>query len=218
MPSAAEPPTVRKIDVFDHPGTSSLLASIDALQVGAIALLVLALGAIGAACAVAYRGPGGWRAVFGLGAARGSTRHGLDADELRSVMAQADQMAEEIAGELDAKAARLESLIHEADIRLARLAGPGAESADGDERVRRERGGEGASVRGGARAPVTGRDGGGVGSGGGGQNEQATVTIHEDPITLEIYRLADTGLSPLEIARKLGQHTGKVELIIALRQ
>jgi hypothetical protein len=39
-----------------------------------------------------------------------------------------------------------------------------------------------------------------------------------DPVTAEIYRLNDQGLSPMDIARKLGQHLGKVELILALRQ
>lgn len=33
----------------------------------------------------------------------------------------------------------------------------------------------------------------------------------------QIFRLADAGLTPGEIAQRLGQHTGKVELIIALR-
>ena len=39
-----------------------------------------------------------------------------------------------------------------------------------------------------------------------------------DPLTNEIYRLADDGLGVVEIAKQLGQHTGKVELILALRQ
>ncbi|MEM1072275.1 MAG: hypothetical protein AAGB48_11195 [Planctomycetota bacterium] len=34
----------------------------------------------------------------------------------------------------------------------------------------------------------------------------------------EIYALADQGLSPSEIAQRLNQHTGKVELILALRR
>lgn len=42
---------------------------------------------------------------------------------------------------------------------------------------------------------------------------------HEaDPIAREIYRLSDAGLPPVEIASRLGQHTGKVELILALRR
>lgn len=38
-----------------------------------------------------------------------------------------------------------------------------------------------------------------------------------DPLTAEIYRLADQGLSHIEVARRLNQHVGKVELILALR-
>ena len=38
-----------------------------------------------------------------------------------------------------------------------------------------------------------------------------------DPLTGEIYRLADQGMPAVEIARRLNQHVGKVELILALR-
>jgi hypothetical protein len=39
-----------------------------------------------------------------------------------------------------------------------------------------------------------------------------------DPVNQQVYDLADEGLPPVEIARKLHQHTGKVELILALRR
>lgn len=39
-----------------------------------------------------------------------------------------------------------------------------------------------------------------------------------DPVVRQIYQLADEGMGSLEIARKLNQHRGKVELILALRQ
>jgi len=38
-----------------------------------------------------------------------------------------------------------------------------------------------------------------------------------DPITRQIYDLADAGKSVLDIARETGQATGKIELILALR-
>ncbi len=38
-----------------------------------------------------------------------------------------------------------------------------------------------------------------------------------DSLRRAIYALADTGRSPLEIARELDEHVGKVELILALR-
>ncbi len=40
----------------------------------------------------------------------------------------------------------------------------------------------------------------------------------EDPMKRRIYELADQGLRPLEIAQQLDQHTGKVELVLALRR
>jgi hypothetical protein len=38
-----------------------------------------------------------------------------------------------------------------------------------------------------------------------------------DPLTRSVYQLADHGCSPVEIARELNEQTGKVELILALR-
>jgi hypothetical protein len=39
-----------------------------------------------------------------------------------------------------------------------------------------------------------------------------------DPLNRRVYELADEGMPPVEIARALQQQTGKVELILALRQ
>jgi len=38
-----------------------------------------------------------------------------------------------------------------------------------------------------------------------------------DPVTSKVYSLADAGRSPVEIASELGEHVGKVELMLALR-
>ncbi|MEE9211302.1 MAG: hypothetical protein V3U29_01485 [Phycisphaeraceae bacterium] len=40
----------------------------------------------------------------------------------------------------------------------------------------------------------------------------------DDPLARSVYSLADQGLDPLAIARKIGEHVGKVELILALRK
>lgn len=40
----------------------------------------------------------------------------------------------------------------------------------------------------------------------------------EDPRVREVYALADQGLGAFEIATKLGEHVGKVELMLALRR
>ena len=39
-----------------------------------------------------------------------------------------------------------------------------------------------------------------------------------DPVSSEVYELADQGLTALEIAGELDEPTGKIELILALRQ
>ncbi|MHC5001682.1 MAG: hypothetical protein ACYTJ0_01025, partial [Planctomycetota bacterium] len=39
-----------------------------------------------------------------------------------------------------------------------------------------------------------------------------------DPLTCSVYRLADAGRQPVEIARELDEQVGKVELILALRE
>lgn len=48
--------------------------------------------------------------------------------------------------------------------------------------------------------------------------QSAAAAAGDDPMLRKVYALADEGLPPVEIARRLGQHTGKVELILALRQ
>jgi hypothetical protein len=40
----------------------------------------------------------------------------------------------------------------------------------------------------------------------------------QDPLNQQVYELSDQGLPAVEIARQLKQHTGKVELILALRR
>ena len=42
--------------------------------------------------------------------------------------------------------------------------------------------------------------------------------VDSDPLNQQVYDLADEGHPPVEIARRLQQHTGKVELILALRR
>jgi hypothetical protein len=161
---------------------------IDPLQVGAILLLLLAAAALAAAIMAASRAPGGWRSLLGGNA--GPARGKVGAEELRTLLDHADELAEGLANDLDARAARLENLIRQADDRLARL----------------ERAGRGTRVGGNPVASMAA-----------GLIEPNTSAMGDDPMTREIYRLSDDGLPPIEIAQKLSQHTGKVELILALR-
>ena len=45
----------------------------------------------------------------------------------------------------------------------------------------------------------------------------APASVGADPVSRDVYELADEGLGPVEIARRLDQHVGAVELILALR-
>lgn len=110
-----------------------------------------------------------------------------DAAQLTELAADVEELTARLAAQLDAKAAKLEALLAEADDAIARLAPPSPPRA-----ARRAGAGEG----------VDRADEGGEGG---------------DPITRDVYRLADEGCSPVQIAQRLEQHTGKVELILALR-
>lgn len=118
--------------------------------------------------------------------------------ELAELGSDLEELAERLAATLDAKAARLEKLIAEADKRLVALdradSAPvevvGAPPATPGTRVERR------------PAPskfVAARD------------------MDPDPVSREIFRLADDGRSPAEIAQKLDEQIGKVQLILALR-
>jgi len=97
---------------------------------------------------------------------------------VESVMADAVELRQRLAAQLDSKAAMLERLIAEADDRLARLR----------------------SQPGGAPTP------------------ESPSRPQSDPLRHEIYRLADEGLDPLEIAQRVDQPRGHVELTLALRR
>lgn len=104
-----------------------------------------------------------------------------------------DELCKRVADELDQRAERLEKLIAEADTKLARLerltAGTVAAIPD-------------------PLAVLTEP-----------KRLATPAPIHDgDPLAGEVYRLSDSGLPPIQIAQKLGQHTGKVELILALRR
>lgn len=117
-----------------------------------------------------------------------------DSAQLTDLAADVEELTSRLAAQLDAKAAKLESLLAEADDAIARLERAAAPRATG---------------RAGA-AEGSGR----AGASGGGPTADDDLA---DPITRDVYRLADEGCSPVQIAQRLEQHTGKVELILALR-
>jgi hypothetical protein len=133
--------------------------------------------------------------------ARAGEKNNIDAFK-----ADVHDFTRRMAALLDNKAERLEQLIADADERLDRL--------------------ERAEARGGARPAH--------------HDEPAPAPHHEptappppararrsppdldrpvsvDPLHDRVYRLADSGLDPIAIARETGQPTGQIELILALR-
>lgn len=109
---------------------------------------------------------------------------------IESLVVEAEELVRRLAAHLDSKSARLETLIRQADERIARLDG------------------------GGAGPPSTSSPPSPGSSAPGAAHVESKLV---DPISRDIYRLADEGLAPIEIAQRLSEGVGKVELILALR-
>lgn len=105
---------------------------------------------------------------------------------------ETEELVRELLGELDRRADRLEALIAEADARLARP------------EPQRPRWGSAPDSN---PRPAAGRPDAAW--------ERERVGV--DPLNQRIFSLADEGVPTVEIARRLEQPTGKVELILALR-
>ena len=108
---------------------------------------------------------------------------------VNNFLADAQELTQRMAAQLDNKAARLEQLIIEAQ-----------QTIDTIERAS-------------SRVPTTHSHTASSNQ----SHKSETQTNSSDPVTEQVYQLADKGLDPVEIAKQLGQHTGKVELILALR-
>ncbi len=119
--------------------------------------------------------------------------HAPDRRRIESVMIDAEELTRRLAAHLDNKAAKIEMLLKEADDRIAKLQAETSQADDRPEIVTRA---TMPSTR--ARAPLA-------------------PETPSDPLARRIYDLADEGFQPVEIARKLEEHVGKVELILALR-
>jgi hypothetical protein len=119
---------------------------------------------------------------------RGATR------DLEAVMMELDQLSRQIHGRLDTKLAKLEALIRDADQRIEKLA-----------RLQRASAGEPTiDVTLEPEAPGRPADP---------PPPPAEPNSHE-----AVYRFADSGLKPVEIASELGRNTGEIELILSLRR
>lgn len=115
---------------------------------------------------------------------------------LGAVAIDAEELTQRLAAKADAHAARLEALIAEADARLTRL-----ESSLTPECTRRPKT-SCAKFQAVAEAkPAT----------------AVLAAPRGDLLSRRVYELADDGLPAVDIARRLDEHLGKVELILALR-
>jgi hypothetical protein len=131
--------------------------------------------------------------------------------EISQLMTELSEMTRQVGAQLDARSAKLEKLLREADDRIAKLKSMPPPSAsptprvDGDLRpqmtvARRLDGLEPVSVA--TPAEETGA---------------AAVAAGKTAGHAEIYALADAGRAAADIAAQLGRPTGEVELILALR-
>lgn len=108
------------------------------------------------------------------------------------VAADLEELGQNLVAELDARAARLESLLAEADARIGQL--------------------EQLAQRPTPRTPARPAPGPIYAS------MQTPAEDQPDPLNWQIYQMADQGLPAVEIARHLKQHVGNVQLVLALRR
>lgn len=108
-------------------------------------------------------------------------KRGPKRDHVGAVARNAEEVAERLAGEMEAKAQRLDGLLLEARAVIERLEGM-------------------------TRSEVEVKD------------TPAEAVMDADAVTGRVYAMSDAGKTPIEIARALGQQTGQVELILALRR
>ncbi|MBB6430226.1 hypothetical protein [Algisphaera agarilytica] len=132
-------------------------------------------------------------------------------NDLEGLMVEIEQLAKRLGNQLDTKSMRLEKLIDEADLRIAQL-----QKAMRDEHGKLPDAGP---------APAAGEPTPKPAS-----PEAITKQLSEvveSPLTTEaqtqqltdeVARLADAGKSAEDIAKQLGEHVGKIELILALRK
>ena len=123
--------------------------------------------------------------------------------DIERLMVELEQFSKRLAAQLDAKTIAIELLLKQADQRITELkrldghsggAQAGAEpSSTSQASELRPRGST-------PSAPAT-----------------AAAELPSDPVSRSVYQLADQGLAPEAIAKRLNEHVGKIELILALR-
>ena len=137
---------------------------------------------------------------------RYKTRDAVRGD-LEGLMVDIEELARRLGAQLDAKSRELERRIAEADQRIARLGGaalpPAADRFEPQAAAPADPPGEAPDEPG----PPASADPGEPPPGPG-----------EDPLVAQVHGLADAGQTASQIAAELGEHIGKIELILALRR
>jgi hypothetical protein len=140
--------------------------------------------------------------------------------DLESLAVEIEEMARRLSAQLEEQAIRLERLAAEADRQIARLeeltaAGRQSKSPAAPPAANPDPGPMPATLR---SASSLNRPGETEAANPAAATRTATeATPPVDSLARNVYQLADAGLAPPEIARRLGEHVGKVELILALR-
>jgi len=129
--------------------------------------------------------------------------------DMQTLLVEYEQMIRNMTSQLDTRASKLELLIKEADEKLAalRAASAGPATFGSATPVSAPPGDSGAAVE--TEAAIA-------------RATDLTPTPRRDPTGpdprhAEVYALADEGLSPRDVARRLGRPNGEIELILALR-
>lgn len=154
-------------------------------------------------------------------------------NDLEGLMVEIEQLAKRLGAQLDAKSMRLEKLIDDADLRIAQLqqamkaehAGHPSDStrppASAETIARQpETAAEPPEAKVSPPDAKTAPPGADAGAGADVPHAPAPSdgTPPPDALAADVARLADAGRSADQIARQLGEHVGKVELILALRR
>lgn len=119
--------------------------------------------------------------------------------DLEQLMVEVEQLAKRFAAQFDAKAVQIEDLVRAADMRIEALQKLVEHKPTGDR--------DGATGPADGEIPLT--------------PVTTPPTPSTDPPTQELSRhvcsLSDAGMAPVDIARELTEHVGKIELILSLR-